>query len=190
MARESKFTIDELYTKTRSLLIHHGYDGFHFGLLAERLGVTRSALYKYYRNKDELITEFMLYEMERFLRELKQIDQYETFEGQLDYLLELIFKYRKIHQILLTIFRIPPSTHEKVQENINILEEKHLDMYSHLKRFIHLGRKEKKLKPHFPDEMILGFIFQTVNIPKQPDLSSEKWRDMLKEFLLRGMEET
>lgn len=90
---------------------------------------------------------------------------------------------------MLTIFRIPPSTHEKVQENINILEEKHLDMYSHLKRFIHLGRKEKKLKPHFPDEMILGFIFQTVNIPKQPDLSSEKWRDMLKEFLLRGMEE-
>ncbi len=70
MARESKFTIDELYTKTRSFFIHHGYDGFHFGLLAERLGVTRSALYKYYRNKDELITEFMLYEMERFLREV------------------------------------------------------------------------------------------------------------------------
>ena len=51
MARESKFTTEELYNLTRSLLYDFGYDRFHFGLLAEQLGVTRSALYKYYGTK-------------------------------------------------------------------------------------------------------------------------------------------
>lgn len=187
MARESKFTTEELYNLTRSLLYDFGYDGFHFGLLAEQLGVTRSALYKYYRNKDELITEFMLFEMEQFIHDLERINQFNQFEAQLDFLLHLIFKYSKIHQILLIIYRIPKSNKKKVRENIQKLDAQHHEMYAHLNQFIQLGRKEGKLKAELPDEMILGFIFQTVNIPNHSNLPQEQWRELLKEILLKGM---
>lgn len=187
MARESKFTTDDLYDKTRSLLFQYGYDSFHFGLLAEQLGVTRSALYKYFRNKDELITEFMLFEMNQFLSELERIDEYNHFEEQLDFLLKLIFKYSKIHQILLMIYRIPNSNHEKVLVNIQKLEEQHGHMYTYLNQFVKLGRKEKKLKPYLPDEMILGLIFQTVNIPNHSNIPDDEWRELIKESLLQGI---
>lgn len=189
MARESKFTKKELYNHTRSILFNHGYDGFHFGLLAEQLDVTRSALYKYYRNKDELITDFMLFEMEQFLTDLEKINEHKHFETQLEYLLQLIFTYQKIHQILLIIYQIPKNSDIKVRENINKLESQHDEMYVYLNQFIQLGRKEGKLKAELPDEMILGFIFQTVNIPNYSNLPEEKWRELLKDFLTNGMYE-
>lgn len=187
MARESKFTIDELYHLTRNLLIRHGYDSFHFGLLAEQLDITRSALYKYYNNKDELITEFMVFEMERFLQELKKIEQYGHFEEQLEYLLEVIFKYSKIHQILSMVYQIRKSNHPKVIEMIERLEKQHDEMYSYLSDFIHLGRKEERLKSEFPDSLILGFIFQTVDIPNHSKLPKEQWKNLIMKFLCHGM---
>ena len=41
-------------------------------MLAEKLNITRAALYKYFNNKDELITEYMAFEMERFLQDLEK----------------------------------------------------------------------------------------------------------------------
>jgi len=82
MARESKFTKSELYQATNRLLLQYGYAGFHFGLLAEQLNVSRAALYKYFNNKDELITEYMAYEMEQFMQDLEKVNKYHSFEEQ------------------------------------------------------------------------------------------------------------
>lgn len=187
MARESKFTINELYTSTKELLLLHGYAGFHFGLLAEKLNVTRGALYKYFDNKDELITEFMDHEMEQFMLDLEKIKMRTNFEEQLDYLLDVIFKNSKIHQILSIIYQIPKSSHKNVNKTLKRLDEQHHKMYGFLNDFIQLGRKENCLKSEFPDHLILGFIFQTVNIPNHSQLPEEEWRNLVKQFLYYGM---
>src|SRR5690554_3047573 len=187
MARESKFTINELYTTTKELLLQHGYAGFHFGLLAEKLNVTRGALYKYFDNKDELITEFMDHEMEQFMLDLEKIKMRTNFEEQLDYLLDVIFKNSKIHQILSIIYQIPKSSHKNVNKTLKRLDEQHHKMYGFLNDFIQLGRKENCLKSEFPDHLILGFIFQTVNIPNHSQLPEEEWRNLVKQFLYYGM---
>lgn len=186
MAR-SKFTKNELYQATNQLLLQHGYEGFHFGLLAKQLNITRAALYKYYNNKDELITEYMDVEMNRFMEDLERIQQYPHFKEQLDYLLDVIFKYSKIHQILSLVFQIPTSDSSKVNETLHQLEVQHEKMYSYLNDFIQLGKREKLLKPEFPDHLILGFIFQTVNIPNQSKLPEQEWKDLVMKFLLDGM---
>ena len=72
MARERKFSTDDLFQASKQLLLQHGYEGFTFSLLADQFDVCR-ALYKYYENKEELITDFMIYEMGKFLFELKEI---------------------------------------------------------------------------------------------------------------------
>lgn len=187
MARESKFTKSELYQATNRLLLQYGYAGFHFGLLADELNVTRAALYKYFDNKDELITEYMAFEMERFMQDLEKITEYQRFEEQLDYLLTVIFKYSKIHRILSLIFQIPESEHLKVKETLHQLKRQHDKMYAYLNDFIELGRKEKMVKPIFPNHVILGFIFQTVNIPNLTKLPEGEWKNLIKEFLKYGM---
>ncbi len=187
MARESKFTKRDLYKFTHHLLLQHGYAGFHFGLLAEKLNITRAALYKYFDNKDELITEYMAFEMERFLKDLEKIGEYPRFEDQLDFLLKVILKYSNIHQILSLAFQIPKSKHEKVNQTLQQLEHQHEKMYALLNGFIQLGKKEKILKPELPDHLLLGFIFNTVNIPNRSQLPEEAWANLIKEFLCYGM---
>ena len=100
MARERKFNTVELFHEAKHLLLLHGYDGFTFSLLADRMEVSRAALYKYYENKEELITDFMIYEMEEFLHDLKEIEKLEAFEEQFEFLIDLIFKKTDLHELI------------------------------------------------------------------------------------------
>lgn len=187
MARERKFSIEELYQTTKELLLLHGYEGFTFSLLAERLDVSRGTLYKYYENKEELITDYMLDEMDKFLLKLQKIEQYEGFQLQFNKLIELIFEHSEIHQIIIIALQIPANATKKVKLNKAKLDVLHLDMYKHLQGFIHLGREEKKLKAHIPDGLILGFIFQTIAIPNHFGIPHTEWVKSIKEIISHGM---
>lgn len=187
MARDSKFEKNELYKYTKELLLQYGYAGFHFGLLAKKLNVTRGALYKYFANKDELITEYMEFEMTQFIHDLGKIKEFPHFDEQFDYLLSIIFKYSKIHQILAIVFQIPKTNHKTVNETLKRLDAQHNQMYGLLNDFIQLGREEKYVRSEFPNHLILGFIFQSVNIPNYTQLSEEEWINLVKEFLCHGM---
>lgn len=82
MARERKFSLNELFQQTKQLLLEHGYEGFTFGLLAERLGVSRAAIYKHFENKEEAITAYMVDEMEQVFAKLVHIHDCPTFDEQ------------------------------------------------------------------------------------------------------------
>ncbi|OZU87404.1 TetR family transcriptional regulator [Virgibacillus indicus] len=186
MARERKFSKELLYSTTRDTLLNHGYDGFTFGKVAERLKVSRGTLYKYFENKEELITDYMVFEMERFLIELQKIDEYEGFQAQFEYLLEIILEDSEIHQIRGIAFEIP-AINNKVSANIEQIKALHQDMYRYLQGFVDLGRNENRLKQTIPDSLILGFIFQTVDIPNHFGVPTAKWNASIKEVIRHGM---
>jgi len=187
MARERKFSTEELYLATKQILLQHGYEGFNFSVLAEQLDITRGAIYKYFDNREELITNFMLYEMKLFLLELKEIEQYHAFDDKLTFLLELIFKKSTVPQLIEIGQRIPINGNMKVKENIYQLEKLHLEMYKHLQGFIDLGRQEQKLKASIPDSLILGIIFQSIMIPNHFGITQSEWVRSIKEVLCYGM---
>ena len=62
MARQ-KLHIDELYEVSGKILVEKGYAGFHFKLVADQLNVSRSTIYEYFSNKDELIASLMVHLM-------------------------------------------------------------------------------------------------------------------------------
>jgi TetR/AcrR family transcriptional regulator, repressor of fatR-cypB operon len=187
MARERKFSTKELFKVTKQLLLDNGYEAFTFSLLADRLNVARGTLYKYYENKDELITEYMVYEMQEFLSELQQISTYTSFKSQFDFLLTIILNHSEVPPIRRMIYQIPKKVNEKVRENIDQLEKLHLDMYKYLQDFINLGREEQVLKQTIPDGLILGFIFQTIEIPNHFGVTHTEWVSSIKEIISHGM---
>ncbi len=187
LARERKFSTEELFQATESILQQHGYEGFTFSVLAERMDVSRGALYKYYKNKDELITDYMIYEMERFLKELRMIDQQGGFRPQFEFLLNLIFKNIKVHQIIAMSHHIQISKNEKAKANKAKLDAQHIDMYVYLQGFIQLGKAEGILKEHIPDTLILGYIFQTIAIPNHFGIEATEWIISIKEILMHGL---
>lgn len=187
MARTRKFTKVDLYHITKETLVNEGYDGFTFGTLAEKLEVSRGAIYKYFDNKDELITEYMVYEMNEFLLELKYIRTYHTFNEQFEYLFDLLFKDTGIHKIIGMGPQIQNQDNEKVKVNLNELHVLHKKMYSYLEEFIQLGKNEGLIKESIHHGVILGLIFQTVAIPNHFHLPKEQWVESLKEIIQFGM---
>jgi TetR/AcrR family transcriptional regulator, repressor of fatR-cypB operon len=187
MVRERKFSTDSLFLATKETLLDHGLEGFNFALLAERLEVSRGTLYKYYVNKEELVTDFMIYELNKFLVELKKIKDYNDFDSQFDYLFEVIFRDHTIPQLIEMGMQIPVQNNEKVRGNKEKLGKLHLDMYQYLQDFIQLGKNEKILKPHLPDCLLLGMIFQSINIPNHFGIPRVEWINSIKEILSNGM---
>lgn len=187
MARERKFSDQELLQEAKRLLLQHGYEGFHFSLLAEQMEVSRGALYKYYENKDELIMDLMLQEMDLFLADLKMIENVAGFEAQYDFLMDLIFKSAEIHQLIGIGGQVPRHSNEKVTGKRERLDQLHLHMYSLLQDFVVLGREEGKLRRDIPEGLVLGFIFQTIAIPNHGGVPKSEWVASIKQILRHGM---
>lgn len=187
MARERKFSTEELFQYTKQLVLEHGYEGFTFSLLAERMEISRGAIYKYFENKEELITDYMLFEMKHFLAELKEIAELDDFDRQFEFLFELIFRNSEIHQLIEIGRQIPSSLNEKVLNNTQELEKMHLEMYSYMQNFVTLGKAENKLKPHIPDALVLGIIFQSIAIPNHFGIQQDVWVQSIKEIISHGM---
>ncbi|WP_373894916.1 TetR/AcrR family transcriptional regulator [Virgibacillus sp. CBA3643] len=187
MARERKFTKKKLYQTTKEALLEYSYAGFTFRIVAERLHIARGTLYKYYENKDELITDYMVEEMNHFLNELHKINTYKNFEDQFDYLLYIIFKDREIHQIREMTYQIPTEINEKVKANKVQLDKQHQTMYATLQHFVQLGKTENLLNPTLPDSLILGFIFQTIDIPNHASIPYSQWVSSIKTMLTHGI---
>lgn len=187
MARERKFTQDTLFQATKQILLQSGYEGFTFTLLAEQLDVSRAALYKYFNNKEELITDYMIFEMNIFLKNIQKIENYTSFDAQFDYLLTTMFQHKDIHEILGITYHISANSNEKVKTNIEKLKSLHLDMHKLLQGFIQLGRLEKRLKKDVSNEVLLGFIFQSINIPNHFEIPSSEWMIQIKEMISHGI---
>jgi AcrR family transcriptional regulator len=186
MARQRKFSDEDLFMATKELLLEHGYEGFTFVLLAERLKVSRSALYKYFDNKEELVMAFMMYEMEQFIKKLRKINEYKNFEAQFDYLLDLMMYHPNINQ-LIQIGRQVPINNRRLQEQNKTLDSMHLNMYRSLLGFVHLGKEEEKLKKHIPDALIVTYILQSFIIPNYSYIPHSQWVQFLKEIIRDGM---
>ncbi|HLO12553.1 MAG TPA: TetR/AcrR family transcriptional regulator [Pseudoneobacillus sp.] len=187
MVRERKFSTESLFQATKQSLLEHGYEAFTFAILAERLEVSRGTLYKYYDNKEELVTDFMIFEMNLFLHEMKRIKEYKGFVAQFDFLFEEIFKDPTIPKLIEMGIQIPVENNEKVRTNKEKLDILHLDMYQHLQDFINLGRDEGILKRHLPDGLLLAMIFQTINIPNHFGVPRLEWVKSIKEIITTGM---
>lgn len=187
MARERKFALNELYEMVKELLLIHGYEGFTFSLLAEQMDVSRATIYKYFNNKDELITEFMIHELKGFLAELRNINNYNTFDEQFDFLLEKIFNRKNVNYFIEMGKLVDGKNDQKVKKNQEELGKLHLEMYHLLQNFITLGKKENVFKQDVPDSLILGFIFQAIAIPNHFRVPKPEWDKHLKDVIKYGL---
>jgi len=187
MARERKFSTSELYEATKELFILHGYDGFTFGDLAEKLNISRGAIYKYFENKDDLFTSYMLFEMNKFFDQLKKIEEFKNFEDKFNYLMDLILNDTKIHSIIQFTRNVSLKKSKKIMSKQQKLDDLHMKMYIYLDKFVQQGKQENILKKSIPNSLILGFIFQTIAIPNHDQIPQEKWKEYIKEIIRNGM---
>lgn len=187
MARERILTTDVLLEETGELLLEVGYEGFTFSILAERLEVSRGAIYKYYANRDALLMDYMLYHMEQFIVDLEQLDNEPNFQSKFQTLLNLLYKHSEIHQILKTAKQIPINEKAKTKQGMRRFNKMFHEMKEQINRFIFVGKREKYIRSEIPNEIIFLFLHQLVEIPAAKGIKREHWMKHVTEILQKGM---
>lgn len=186
MGRDKKFSTQDLWQATHELIVETGYQGFSMSLLATKLHVSRAAIYKHYPNKEELLIEFMVEKMRYSVTLLSEIDFTQRFEEQLRDLLERMFQLKDLHQILgmaSTIEDVSPIITEKKQ----ILSTMHHKLYAPLNQLIDEGKKQGFIAPSRNNFLLLGFIFQTIDIPNHAGLPLDTFIAEIQDLILHGI---
>lgn len=186
MGREKKFSRLELWDATRTLILEVGYLGFTFSLLANRLDISRAAIYKQFHNKEELIMDFMVYEMDYSIKLLQSIDLTQTFDEQIEELLRKMYSMKDVHQVL-SLASVIPITTNYVSEQKQKLSMMHRDMYAPLVAIIECGKREGKIAQERSSAILLGFVFQAIEVPNFERLSEDDLIKEIKSFILFGL---
>lgn len=186
MGRDRKFTSHELLHAAKELVLKTGYEGFTFGQLGKELDVSRAAIYKYYTNKDELLMDVMLDAMSISTQMLQSIDNTVSFHDQLSSLLDKIMKMKDLHQTL-SIMRFIPDTVDTIQQKKQQLNNMHHLLYAPLNHVVEQGKREGIINNSIPNELILGFIFQTIEIPNMNQLDEVTYMRHIHQFILHGI---
>lgn len=186
MGRNPQFTKEDLFHATKTLILEVGYEGFTISKLADDLSVSRAAVYKHYTNKNELLMDFMIQKMKESTEHIKQIDRTNNASEQLLDLLERIYDFSDLHQILGLQQMIPNESDQIIQKKQH-LSSMHKDLYSPLVDVIITGKKQNFITQRFSNEFILSMIFQMIDVPKSPNLSTEQFIQQVYDFLLNGI---
>lgn len=187
MARVRKFSTTEIFRETERLLLTVGYEGYNIGLLAERLNVSRAAIYKYYKNKEALVVDFMLNHMTVMIQTFKGIEATKPFNEQLDELLQIIFESKDIHHILTMVHWIDSRGNDEIMDKLNKLSELHKEMYVPLQAMIDKGKAEGIVNDEIPNSLILAFIFQSIAIPNHTNIAKETFLKSIKVLVCKGI---
>ena len=187
MGRGRKFSTSELFDTTERVLLTVGYEGFTIGLLAENLGISRAAIYKYYMNKEALIVDFMIERMTVLIDDLQKIDDEAPFLQQLDELLHVIFQSKDLHQILGYSHFINDRGDKDIAGKLQQLLHLHHAMYSPMQQMVEQGKVQGILSEEIPSELILGFIFQSISIPNHSNIEKVVFLSSIKQMMFHGI---
>jgi TetR/AcrR family transcriptional regulator, repressor of fatR-cypB operon len=187
MGRDRKFNEVDLFLCTKKLIIETGYEGFTIGQLASQLDISRAAIYKYYQNKDELLLDFMLDEMNHTLKSFSSIPEELPFLEKIDLLLQKIFKYKDLHSILGIQEGISTKNAPHLEAKKNQLSLMHRELYQPLMHLVQQGKSEGYMDMDMPNELLLGFIFQSIAIPNHSGMDTEELFNYTKKLILNGI---
>jgi AcrR family transcriptional regulator len=187
MGRERKFNTKDLFLCTKKLIMQTGYEGFTIGQLAKQLNVTRTAIYKYYQNKDELLLDFMVTEMKDVVTSFSSLPKDLPFLDKIQRLLEEIFRHKDLHFILGMQELIPDKNEPHIVAKKKQLALMHRELYHPLIHMMEQGKKEGYIEADMPNELLLGFVFQSIAIPNHSGMDREQLFQYTKKMILNGI---
>lgn len=187
MARQRKMNITELMEATESLLLEKGYEGFHFKALSERLDVARSTIYEYYKNKDELIADYMTSLMDQVMQKIDRLSQQPDAFMTLKDLLYLFMEYSQVYDMIKMRPSLDKSASPEVKKQLEQLDAQSGRLFQLLMTLIEKAKNEGSIRAGLPSSLIAGVFFQSVLIQNSEGIPKEEWAKMLFDMIENGI---
>lgn len=187
MARKKTFTQEELYQATHDLMLEVGYDTFSFQLLANKLDISRTALYKYYSNKNDLLQDYLNHQLEKVVERLDATEWPSEYPEKLSTLMDLVFDYADTHAISAMV---PAQRWTKENSNdpdIQRSKELHTRFFGFIQVMIEEGQRDGFLNQEIPLLVMIETIFHSINLPNRAGLSTEQRAYFVKKMLFEGI---
>lgn len=187
MARERKFTQEELFFATHKLMLILGYDQFSFLKLSEELQVSRSALYKYYKNKDALLRDYLNIKLEEMVNKMSSTKWAPNYNEKLSQLIYLIFEYADTHSIS---DMIPTSRWTEINRNDPAVKRAitlHHQFFSFIESVIEEGKDKGILNQEIPSSIIIEMLFHSITLPNRAGLTELQRAEQITNIVLYGI---
>lgn len=178
-------TIDELqlFQETEKIILESGYAGFHFKALSERLGVARSTIYNYYSKKEELITAFMVHQLQQVVDHMDGIIEEPD---PLWKLIRLFGKYVNIHQMMQVMPYIDKNATEQVQKSVKEMFALFQEMRGKITKILEQEQQMERVRKDIPVETLVGYVMASVRIPYR-HTSNEAWAKEVYQLVRDGL---
>ncbi|MDR7315844.1 TetR/AcrR family transcriptional regulator [Brevibacillus nitrificans] len=186
MMAKQKMNINELYAATGKILVEKGYAGFHFKLVSDQLNVSRSTIYEYFSNKDELIASLMVHLMDTIMAEYEGLDRISEPLEKLRRIFDSFMKYAHLHQILLFAPFVNGESSPSVKKDLVTLRQQHHTLTSVLTEVIDACKEAGSIRPDIPSSLVASLLFQSIQIPKNKSVEDAEWSEMIFRVLLEG----
>ena len=126
-------TRERILTVANELFTEQGYEGTSLREIADRLGITKAALYYHFRSKDEILTTllnpfFVL--LDDLLGRLEDAHDIEAWADALTWVVTKIFDY-------LDFFRLMGSNRHVVELLLESVEHDHTEMHARIEAAAH-----------------------------------------------------
>ncbi|WP_243388251.1 TetR/AcrR family transcriptional regulator [Bacillus kexueae] len=180
MTRKKKFSEEEIMQATEELLLERGYDHFHFKALSERLAISRSTIYEYYANKEELIKVYMQKIMQSIFTELEQIEKEDAPLTQLKQILQLFLKYYKIRHVF-------HSQQFVFSENMRDMFKEFERIRMIIVQIIRRGQELELIRTDIPEDMMVNLFFYAIEMPNWQGASVEEMSENLYKIFVEGI---
>lgn len=187
MARKKTFTQEELYQATHDLMLEVGYDIFSFQLLSKKLDISRTALYKYYTNKNDLLQAYLNHQLEKVVDQLDSTDWPSAYPEKLSQLIDLVFAYADTHAISAMVPARQWTKDNAHEPDIQRSKELHRKFFGFIQAVVEEGQREGYLKQEIPPLVLIETIFHSINLPNRAGLSAEQRAYFVKKVLFEGI---
>ncbi|GGF09900.1 hypothetical protein GCM10010954_05480 [Halobacillus andaensis] len=186
MGRKKSLTKEELFQATGQVIRSDGIHGVHFKKLSEILGVGRSTLYEYYRNKEELLIAYLREIMDEMNQRIENIPSEIQPNEKLRSLLFILLDHAQIHQVERMIRDIQTSEEELASYYQSQLAEEHRKTYSVLVRWINDAKASGIWSAKVDTEMIADIIFHAILFPHKHKVGHQEMADQLMLLIEHG----
>ncbi len=178
--------VENLYKKTRELIISRGVKGWNMSTLASELGMARSTVYRMVDSKETLILEVVLDDIKKVEKGIKSILLRPDKSDVIDRISELLTDNvpLMLGDYMTDVLLEYPSIDDHVKKN----EE---NIRKSIKTFIKTGQTLKKIKKDVDAdtlfETLVGIILQFVRLEYSGEVLTKKVKQSF-QYVFRGIE--
>ncbi|WLR46810.1 TetR/AcrR family transcriptional regulator [Halobacillus litoralis] len=179
MGRKRILTKEEILKETGALLRKEGIHGVHFKKLSTELQVSRSTLYEYFKNKEDLILSYMRNMMEEMNKQIEAIPEEEEPNKKLYDLLFIFLDHAETHHIDQMIRELQSSDQTLAIFYRTKIHEDLMGTYEQMLEWIDEAKRSGLWKDDIESEMVADLIFHSILFPTRHKYGVKEMTDQL-----------